>query len=118
MIGYQCVDSPVAVIVPPRMGRILSADIKRLVARSFRVSLLEMESQRRSQVVARPRQVAMYLTKRFTALSLPRIGRSYGDRDHTTVIHAVRRVKGLRKTDPDLDEQIAWIEAELIGWAA
>lgn len=79
------------------------AEIQEEVARYFRLSKLDMVSERKARAVARPRQIAMWLCKRLTARSLPDIGRRFGDRDHTTVIHAVRRVEELRETDTDVD---------------
>ena len=56
--------------------------------------------------LARPRQIAMYLSKQLTSRSLPEIGRKFGGRDHTTVIHAVRKIEQLREEDPALDEDV------------
>ena len=65
-----------------------------------------MLSARRSRAVARPRQIAMYLSKQLTTRSLPEIGRKFGGRDHTTVIHAVRKVESLRESDPSIEEDV------------
>src|SRR3546814_7587708 len=65
-----------------------------------------MVSARRAREVARPRQVAMYLAKRLTPRSLPEIGRRFGGRDHTTVMHAVKRIEELRVEDTELDADI------------
>ncbi len=65
-----------------------------------------MTSDRRARIVARPRQVAMYLAKQLTTRSLPEIGRKFGGRDHTTVIHAVRKIDELMLTDPALAEDV------------
>ena len=61
---------------------------------------------RSARSVARPRQIAMYLSKQLTTRSLPEIGRKFGGRDHTTVIHAVRKIEQLREEDPALDEDV------------
>ncbi|MFB3149740.1 MAG: helix-turn-helix domain-containing protein, partial [Alphaproteobacteria bacterium] len=66
----------------------------------------DMHSARRARAVARPRQVAMYLAKQLTSRSLPEIGRKFGGRDHTTVMHAVRRVEELRSGDSDFSEDV------------
>jgi chromosomal replication initiator protein len=66
----------------------------------------DLVSARRARAVARPRQVAMYLSKTLTSKSLPEIGRGFGGRDHTTVIHAVKKIEELRATDPQLAEDI------------
>ncbi|MCY4504938.1 MAG: chromosomal replication initiator protein DnaA, partial [Hyphomicrobiales bacterium] len=62
--------------------------------------------ERRAREIARPRQVAMYLSKQLTRRSLPDIGRKFGGRDHTTVIHAVKRIENLRADDKALDEDV------------
>ena len=65
-----------------------------------------MSSPRRARAVARPRQVAMYLAKQLTSRSLPEIGRKFGGRDHTTVMHAVRKIEDLRASDQSFSEDI------------
>jgi len=65
-----------------------------------------MQSARRSQNVARPRQVAMYLAKALTSRSLPEIGRKFGGRDHTTVLHAVRKVQEVKAQDREFSEDL------------
>ena len=65
-----------------------------------------MHSARRSRTVARPRQIAMFLSKNLTTRSLPEIGRKFGGRDHTTVIHAIKKVQELVKNDSSLSEDI------------
>jgi chromosomal replication initiator protein len=69
----------------------------------------------RPGVVARPRQVAMYLSKQLTPKSLPDIGRRFGGRDHTTVIHAVRQIEKLRASDSELDADIRLLTRQLEG---
>ena len=81
-------------------------DIQKAVALHYNIKLSEMHSARRSRVVARPRQVAMYLAKRLTSKSLPEIGRKFGGKDHTTVMHAVKRIEELRQGDNDLSTDI------------
>ena len=66
----------------------------------------EMLSQRRSRPLARPRQIAMYLSKKLTTRSLPEIGRKFGGRDHTTVIHAVKKIDELKEHDSKFDEDV------------
>ena len=65
-----------------------------------------MHSARRSRIIARPRLIAMYLSKNLTTRSLPEIGRKFGGRDHTTVIHAIKKVEELKKNDSNLSEDI------------
>ncbi len=90
-------------------------EIQRKVAESYNVRLADLLSPRRSQAVARPRQVAMYLSKVLTAKSLPEIGRKFGGRDHTTVMHAVKRIEELREVDDELDEEVEVLKRLLEG---
>ena len=86
--------------------------IQKACAKEFGITVDEILSKRRSRAIARPRQAAMYLCKQMTTRSLPDIGRRFGGRDHTTVIHAVKRIEALRAEDKTLDSQIeAVIEA-------
>lgn len=80
--------------------------IQRATAKQFGISMEEMLSKRRARAIARPRQVAMYLAKMLTTRSLPDIGRRFGGRDHTTVIHAVKRIDQLRAEDSGLNSNI------------
>ncbi|HUC70708.1 MAG TPA: chromosomal replication initiator protein DnaA [Stellaceae bacterium] len=89
-----------------RERRVTIDEIQRRVAEHFNVRFAEMTSNRRARIVARPRQVAMYLSKQLTSRSLPEIGRKFGGRDHTTVMHAVRRIEELKDTDPVLAEDV------------
>ena len=81
-------------------------EIQKKVSQHFNIKMSDMSSARRSRTVARPRQVAMYLSKNLTSRSLPEIGRRFGNRDHTTVIHAVRKVEELRNKDAAFDEDV------------
>ena len=81
-------------------------EIQKRVAEHFNVRLLDMHSARRARAVARPRQVAMYLSKQLTARSLPEIGRKFGGRDHTTVMHAVKKIEELRTADSSFHEDV------------
>jgi chromosomal replication initiator protein len=93
--------------------RISVAEIQARVANYFRIPVREMTSQRRARDVARPRQVAMYLSKQLTPKSLPDIGRRFGNRDHTTVMHGIRRVESLRSTDDEIDRAVLSLTREL-----
>ncbi|AWK87883.1 chromosomal replication initiator protein DnaA [Azospirillum thermophilum] len=86
--------------------RITIDEIQKRVAEHFNIRVADMHSARRARAVARPRQVAMYLAKQLTARSLPEIGRKFGGRDHTTVMHAVKKVEELRASDPSFAEDI------------
>lgn len=90
-------------------------DIQRAVAQEFDISCAGFFSIRRTKSIVLPRQVAMYLAKELTSLSLPRIGQRFGGRDHTTVLHAWRKIAALRACDPALDARIKKIIAALKG---
>ena len=81
-------------------------DIQKLVASHYNVSRADILSSRRTANVVRPRQIAMYLAKTLTLRSLPEIGRRFGGRDHTTVLHAVRKIESLVGNDNVLAEEI------------
>jgi len=95
--------------------RVTIEEIQKRVAEHFNIRLADMYSARRARAVARPRQVAMYLAKQLTSRSLPEIGRKFGGRDHTTVMHAVRRVEELRETDASFAEDIDLLRRMLEG---
>ncbi len=95
--------------------RITIDEIQRAVCAHYRLDKSEMASKRRVRAIARPRQVAMYLAKELTPRSYPEIGRRFGGRDHSTVIHAVRTVEALRVGDSELDAEIAAIRRSLNG---
>ncbi|HXP95744.1 MAG TPA: chromosomal replication initiator protein DnaA [Telmatospirillum sp.] len=86
--------------------RITIEEIQKKVAEHFNIRLADMHSARRARQVARPRQVAMYLAKQLTSRSLPEIGRKFGGRDHTTVMHAVKKIEELRSADSSFAEDI------------
>ena len=95
--------------------RVTIEQIQKRVATHFNIKLSEMSSARRARAVARPRQVAMYLAKQLTSRSLPEIGRKFGNRDHTTVMHAVRRVEELRTNDNSFNEDVELLQRMLEG---
>ena len=95
--------------------RVTIDEIQKLVSQHFELKPLDLISARRARVVARPRQIAMYLAKRLTTRSLPEIGRKFGGRDHSTVIHAVRRVEELRDADRDIDAAVRSLMRQLEG---
>ena len=86
--------------------RVTIEEIQRRVAEHWNIRLTDMSSARRARAVARPRQVAMYLAKQLTSRSLPEIGRKFGNRDHTTVMHAVSRIGELMERDPAFAEDV------------
>jgi chromosomal replication initiator protein len=100
-------------IRPQEPKRIKIEDIQRVVARQYNVSRSDLLSSRRTANVVRPRQVAMYLAKTLTLRSLPEIGRRFGGRDHTTVLHAVRKIEGLVARDTALSEEVESLKRQL-----
>ncbi len=95
--------------------RVTIEEIQKKVAEHFNIRLSDMSSARRARAVARPRQVAMYLAKQLTQRSLPEIGRKFGDRDHTTVMHAVKKVDELCATDSAFAEDVELLRRMLEG---
>ncbi len=95
--------------------RITVDEIQKACAAHYKIDAAEMRSKRRARAVARPRQVAMYLAKKMTPRSLPEIGRIFGGRDHSTVIHAVRTIEQLRESHPDMDADIRMLQRKLEG---
>ena len=93
---------------PPTISEIQSA-----VAKSFNLTKLDLISQRRTQNVALPRQIAMYLVKTMTTRSYPEIGRRFGGRDHTTAIHSVQKITARCVSDPSFAMTIEALKAEL-----
>jgi chromosomal replication initiator protein len=100
-------------IRPQEPKRVKIEDIQRVVARQYNVSRADLLSSRRTANVVRPRQVAMYLAKLLTLRSLPEIGRRFGGRDHTTVLHAVRKIENLVTTDSTLAGEIELLKRQL-----
>ena len=95
--------------------RVTIDEIQRKVAEHFNMRVADMHSERRARAVARPRQVAMFLAKHLTQRSLPEIGRKFGGRDHTTVMHAVKKVEELMASDHGFAEDIELLRRTLAG---
>jgi chromosomal replication initiator protein len=95
--------------------RITVDDIQKATADHFGLKQADLISERRARAVARPRQAAMWLAKQLTTRSLPDIGRRFGGRDHTTVLHAVRRIEALRATDSQLARDLEVLIRKLRG---
>ena len=89
--------------------------IQKTVAEYFKIKMADMHSKKRSRNLARPRQVAMALAKDLTQMSLPEIGEAFGNRDHTTVLHACRTIASLRKHDNGLNRDYLVLEQVLKG---
>ncbi len=114
-INIEFVAEVLANILRANQRRISIDEIQTKVSEHYRIRKAEMTSARRAREVARPRQVAMYLSKQLTPRSLPEIGRRFGGRDHTTVIHAVRQIEKLRAQDSELDNDIRLLTRQLEG---
>jgi chromosomal replication initiator protein len=93
--------------------RVTIDEIQKKTAEYYKLDLRELHSARRARRVARPRQVAMYLARELTSRSLPDIGRRFGGRDHTTVLHACRRIEALCKTDPVFQQEVDFLRKVL-----
>ena len=90
-------------------------NIQKTVADYYKIKIADMYSKKRPASIARPRQIAMYLTKELTQKSLPEIGELFGGRDHTTVLHAVRKISGERQQLTELNQQLHVLEQTLKG---
>ncbi len=90
-------------------------NIQKTVADFYKIKVADMYSKKRPASIARPRQIAMYLAKEMTKKSLPEIGELFGGRDHTTVLHAVRKIGAERTTNPELNQQLHVLEQTLKG---
>ncbi len=88
-------------------------EIMRKVSEHYNVRIADLLGPKRTRTIARPRQVAMYLAKTMTQRSLPEIGRRFGGRDHTTVIHAVRKIKELQDSDQRIAEDVVLLRRSL-----
>jgi chromosomal replication initiator protein len=95
--------------------RVTIEEIQRAVVEHYQLKMSDMVSTRRARAVARPRQVAMYLAKQLTPRSLPEIGKKFGGRDHTTVMHAVKQVEKLSESDRSLADDVAALKRRLSG---
>jgi chromosomal replication initiator protein len=80
--------------------------IQRAVAEQFGMKIMELKQKNNSRSIVVPRQIAMYLAKQLTEASLPEIGRHFGDKHHTTVMHSIAKIDELRHTDTDLNRMI------------
>jgi chromosomal replication initiator protein len=90
-------------------------NIQKTVADFYKIKIADMYSKKRPASIARPRQIAMYLAKEMTQKSLPEIGELFGGRDHTTVLHAVRKISGERQQNTELNQQLHVLEQTLKG---
>ncbi|MHA6332737.1 chromosomal replication initiator protein DnaA [Qipengyuania sp. CAU 1752] len=106
VVSLQLAEEQLTDILSANRRRITIDEIQRTVCQFYRIDRSEMSSKRRARAVVRPRQVAMYLSKVLTPRSYPEIGRKFGGRDHSTVIHAVRLIEDLRQRDADMDGDV------------
>ncbi|MGH7022707.1 MAG: chromosomal replication initiator protein DnaA [Caulobacteraceae bacterium] len=117
-VGALSLDEAQRLLRPQLRGgekRVTVDDIQKATAEHFRLKQADLLSERRTRALARPRQAAMWLAKQLTTRSLPDIGRRFGGRDHTTVLHAVRRIEELRATDPQLAQDLEILMRKLRG---
>jgi chromosomal replication initiator protein len=114
VLSLEAADAAIRDLVRAREPRkVKIEDIQKLVATHYNVSRADILSSRRSAGVVKPRQVAMYLSKVLTLRSLPEIGRSFGGRDHTTVLHAVRKIEAAVGADNGLREDVELLKRML-----
>lgn len=117
-VGRLTLDEAQSILRPHLRGaekRITIDDIQKAAAEHFGLKQADLISERRNRSVARPRQAAMWLAKQLTTRSLPDIGRRFGGRDHTTVLHAVRRIEALRAEDAALSRDLEALTRKLRG---
>lgn len=93
--------------------RVKIEDIQRVVSKHYNVTKADLLSARRTRTIVRPRQIAMYLAKVMTPRSLPEIGRRFGNRDHTTVLHAVRKIEEMARADYSLAQELELLKRML-----
>ena len=89
-------------------------NIQKTTAEYYNIKMSDILSKRRSRSIARPRQMAMFLAKELTNYSLPEIGEAFGGRDHTTVIHSVKTIDKLRKSDEELNGSIDSLKSKIL----
>jgi chromosomal replication initiator protein len=95
--------------------KITIEEIQRKVAEHYNIRLSDMIGPKRVRTIARPRQIAMYLSKQLTSRSLPDIGRRFGGRDHTTIMHGVRKIEELMTGDSQLSDDLQMLKRLLQG---
>jgi len=114
-LGFEELDRILSHLIQSNDSRkVRIEDIQRVVARQFKVSKHDLLSNRRTRAIVRPRQIAMYLAKEMTPRSLPEIGRRFGGRDHTTVLHAVRKVKQMTEENDKLAREIELLKRLIV----
>ena len=111
----ELAESALRTLVPEKTRELTTEFIQKVVAERFNTTLKDLLGKRRTQNIAFPRQVAMYLCRRLTTCSYPEIGVLFGGRDHSTVIHANRVIEEKQKLDPSLRADIEELERKLKG---
>jgi chromosomal replication initiator protein len=96
--------------------RVTIEEIKKKVAEHYGLKTADLESPNRSRSIVRPRQIAMYLARLLTPRSYPEIGRRFGNRDHTTVMHAVETIQRLTSMDPGFAEEVEQLRLSIRNW--
>jgi chromosomal replication initiator protein len=114
-ITLELVQDCLADILRASDRKLTIEEIQRKVAEHYNIRLADMVGPKRSRAIARPRQVAMYLSKQLTLRSLPEIGRRFGGRDHTTIMHGVRKIEELMATDSQLNDDLVLLRRLLQG---
>lgn len=112
-VNIACAENILKDLLRSNIRVITIANIQKKVADYYKISQNELISNRRSRNIARPRQIAMYLAKKLTTKSLPEIGHKFGGKDHTTVIHSVKKIEELIKSDIEISEAVAKLRAEI-----
>jgi chromosomal replication initiator protein len=112
-INMELVQDSLADVLRASERKISIDEIQRKVAEHYNIRLSDIIGPKRVRNFARPRQVAMYLCKQLTSRSLPEIGRRFGGRDHTTVMHGVKRIEELRLQDGQIDEDVEMLRRAL-----
>ena len=114
-ISIQLVRDALRDLLSIQNRQISVENIQKTVADYYKMKVADMYSKKRPANIARPRQIAMYLTKEMTQKSLPEIGSLFGGRDHTTVLHAVRKIAAERQLMTELNRQLHLLEQTLKG---
>ena len=109
-VTLESVEDVIADLLRMYEKKIGITEIQKKTAEYYHIKIEDLKSARRSREIARPRQIAMYLTKTMTGLSFPEIGRKFGGKDHTTILHAVRRVEELIAEDNDIADQVGQLK--------
>lgn len=112
-VTMEVADEALGMLTAPGGRKITIEEIQRKTAEFYKLDLKDLHSPRRARRVARPRQVAMFLARELTSRSLPEIGRRFGGRDHTTVLHACRRIEELCRLDPVFQQEVDFLRKVL-----